>query len=170
MRIDLPDATVFEAARIAGVHDMVTQLASGYETVLDRNGAPLSGGQKQRIALARAFFGDPALVVLDEPNSNLDALGEQALAETIQRAKARGVTIVVITQRPALLNIVDSVLILRAGRMEAFGPPAEVLRRVAQAGIAETAKAAEAAPATLAAPVPPPPAAKPEPKARKARK
>jgi ATP-binding cassette, subfamily C, bacterial len=168
MRIDLPDTTVFEAAKIAGVHEMVTQLASGYETVLDRNGAPLSGGQKQRIALARAFFGDPALVVLDEPNSNLDALGEQALAETIQRAKARGVTIVVITQRPALLNIVDSVLILRGGRMEAFGPPAEVLRRVAQAGIAETAKAAEAAPAKLAPPAPPP-TAKPEPKARKAR-
>jgi ATP-binding cassette subfamily C protein len=142
MRVDLPDSTIFNAAKMARVHDMVTQLSSGYETVLDRNGAPLSGGQKQRIALARAFFGDPALVVLDEPNSNLDAPGEQALAETVQRARERGVTIVVITQRPALLNIVDRVLILRAGRMEAFGPPAEILRRVAQAGSATVDAAA----------------------------
>jgi ATP-binding cassette subfamily C protein len=135
MRNDLADSAVFSAARLAGIHEMVTQLPSGYETLLDRNGAPLSGGQKQRIALARAFFGDPALVVLDEPNSNLDAAGEQALADTIQRARRQGVTVVVITQRPALLNIVDRVLILRAGRMEAFGPPEDVLRRlVAAAG------------------------------------
>jgi ATP-binding cassette, subfamily C, bacterial len=146
MRTDLPDSTVFNAARIAGVHDMVTQLTRGYETVLDRNGAPLSGGQKQRIALARAFFGEPSLVVMDEPNSNLDALGEQALAETIQRARAQGVTIIVITQRPALLNIVDRVLILRAGRLEAFGPPAEVLRRLV-GGTPAKATAAESAPA-----------------------
>ncbi len=130
MRSDLPDIEVLRAAQIAGVHDMITHLSNGYETVLDRNGAPLSGGQKQRIALARAFFGEPSLVVLDEPNSNLDALGEQALAETLRRAKTRGVSIVVITQRPALLNLVDKVLILRGGRMEAFGPPSEVLHRL----------------------------------------
>jgi ATP-binding cassette subfamily C protein len=140
MRNDLADSAVFSAAELAGVHEMVTQLPSGYETVLDRNGAPISGGQKQRIALARAFFGDPAMVVLDEPNSNLDAAGEQALADTIERARSQGVTVVVITQRPALLNIVDRVLILRAGRMEAFGPPEEVLRRlVAAAGGAPAA-------------------------------
>lgn len=133
MRSDLPDSDVLRAARIANVHDMITHLPNGYETVLDRNGAPLSGGQKQRVALARAFFGDPALVVLDEPNSNLDAVGEQALAETMKRAKSDGVTIVVITQRPALLNLVDKVLILRSGRMEAFGPPNEVLHRLVRA-------------------------------------
>jgi ATP-binding cassette, subfamily C, bacterial len=84
--------------------------------------------------------GDPAMVVLDEPNSNLDAAGEQALADTIERARQQGVTVVVITQRPALLNIVDRVLILRAGRMEAFGPPEDVLRRlVAAAGGAPAA-------------------------------
>src|SRR5205807_1687905 len=83
----------------------------GYETVLDRSGGPISGGQKQRIALARAFFGNPSLVVLDEPNSNLDAAGEQALTETLQRAKERGVTAVVVTLRPALLNSVDKLLI-----------------------------------------------------------
>jgi ATP-binding cassette subfamily C protein len=87
----------------------------------------LSGGQKQRIALARAFFGEPSLVVLDEPNSNLDAAGEQALTNTLQRAKEKRITVVVITQRPAVLNSMDKVLVLRAGRVEAFGPPRNVL-------------------------------------------
>jgi ATP-binding cassette, subfamily C, bacterial len=148
MRNDLADSAVFSAARLAGIHEMVTQLPSGYETVLDRNGAPVSGGQKQRIALARAFFGDPAMVVLDEPNSNLDAAGEQALADTIERARSQGVTVVVITQRPALLNIVDRVLILRAGRMEAFGPPEEVLRRLVAAANGAPAAAKDVAAAS----------------------
>jgi ATP-binding cassette subfamily C protein len=130
MRADLPDDKVYGAAVVAGVHDMISHLPSGYETVLERNGAPLSGGQKQRIALARAFFGEPSLVVLDEPNSNLDAAGELALAETLQRARRMRVTTVVITQRPSLLTIVDKVLVLRAGRAEAFGPPKDVLRRL----------------------------------------
>jgi ATP-binding cassette, subfamily C, bacterial len=130
MRDDLPDAEIYEAAKVTGVHDMVSQLPNGYETVLEKGGAPLSGGQKQRIALARAFFRNPSLVVLDEPNSNLDAAGEQALTETLARAKSRGVTVAVVTLRPALLNSVDKVLILRAGRVEAFGRPDEVLHRV----------------------------------------
>ena len=134
MRSDLPDSEVLRAAELAGVHDMITRLPDGYETNLDRNGTPLSGGQKQRIALARAFFGKPSLVVLDEPNSNLDAVGEQALAESMRRAKAQKVSIVVITQRPALLNLVDKVLILRGGRMEAFGAPSSVLHRLIRAG------------------------------------
>ena len=134
MRDDLPDASIYEAATFTGIHDMVCQLPNGYETVLDRGGAPLSGGQKQRIALARAFFGDPALVVLDEPNSNLDAAGEQALTETLARAKERRVTVAVVTLRPALLNSVDKVLILRAGRAEAFGRPADVLHRLVRTG------------------------------------
>ncbi len=130
MRSDLSDEAVYEAAVVAGVHDMISGLPDGYETVLEGSGAPLSGGQKQRIGLARALFGNPAMIVLDEPNSNLDAAGEKALAETLTRAKAKGVTVVVITQRPALLNSVDRVLVLRSGRVEGLGSPSEVLYRV----------------------------------------
>jgi len=130
MRTDLPDETIYEAAKFTDVHEMISHLANGYETMLERSGAPLSGGQKQRIALARAFFGNPSLVVLDEPNSNLDAAGEQALTDTLKRAKERRVTVVVITQRPAVLNSMDKLLILRAGRLEAFGPPSDVLLRL----------------------------------------
>jgi ATP-binding cassette subfamily C protein len=87
MRDDLPDDKVHKAAVLTGVHSLICHLPQGYETVLDGTGAPLWGGEKQRIALARAFFGDPVLVVLDEPNSNLDAAGEQALTDTLKRAK-----------------------------------------------------------------------------------
>jgi ATP-binding cassette subfamily C protein len=134
MRADLPDDKIYEAAIFTGVHDVIALLPSGYETVLERSGAPLSGGQRQRIALARAFFGDPCLVVLDEPNSNLDAVGEQALTDTLNRAKDKGVTVIVITQRPSVLSSVDKLLILRAGRVEAFGPPNEILHRIIPSG------------------------------------
>jgi ATP-binding cassette, subfamily C, bacterial len=145
MRDDLADEAVYNAAVLSGVHDMICHLPSGYETVLERSGAPLSGGQKQRIALARAFLGEPSLVVLDEPNSNLDAAGEQALAESLQRAKERRITAVVITQRPSLLNIVDKVLILRGGRAEAFGTPQDVLRRLHSTNPGQAAPSAEPA-------------------------
>jgi ATP-binding cassette subfamily C protein len=129
MRDDLPDDKVHKAALLTGVHNLICHLPQGYETVLDGTGAPLSGGEKQRIALARAFFGDPVLVVLDEPNSNLDAAGEQALTDTLKRAKEQRVTVVVVTQRPTLLTSVDKVLVLKAGRAVAFGTPDQVLRR-----------------------------------------
>jgi ATP-binding cassette subfamily C protein len=136
MRNDLPDEEVYAAAQLTDVHDMIAHLQGGYETQLERSGSPLSGGQKQRIALARAFFGSPSLVVLDEPNSNLDAVGEQALTSTLKRAKQKGVTVVVVTLRPALLSNVDKVLILRGGRAEAFGAPQEVLHRLVKSSTA----------------------------------
>jgi ATP-binding cassette, subfamily C, type I secretion system permease/ATPase len=150
MRDDLPDEKIYDAAVAAGVHDMICHLPNGYETVLEGGGAPLSGGQKQRIALARALFGAPSMIVLDEPNSNLDAAGEQALAETLQRAKEKRVTVVVVTQRPAVLNNVDKVLVLRTGRMEALGPPDQVLHRLVRGGDAGRQKAPQANGATSA--------------------
>ncbi|MGE3521135.1 MAG: type I secretion system permease/ATPase [Vicinamibacterales bacterium] len=154
MRSDLPDAKIYSAAQFTDVHEMITQLANGYETVLERSGAPLSGGQKQRIALARAFFGEPALVVLDEPNSNLDAAGEQALTDTLKRAKEKKVTVIVVTQRPAVLHSVDKLLILRAGRVEAFGPPGEILHRLVKPGRPSSQQTAVAAVAGSASPAP----------------
>ena len=127
MREDASDAEVFDAAEIADVHEMISQFAQGYETVVAMDGSPLSGGQKQRIGLARAFFGDPRLVVLDEPNSNLDTPGEQALARALARAKQRKITVVAITQRPALLKSVDKIMILKDGSVQAFGNRDEIL-------------------------------------------
>jgi ATP-binding cassette subfamily C protein len=144
MRDDLPDERIYCAAMLAGVHDLISRLPQGYETMLEGTGAPLSGGERQRIALARAFFGDPALVVLDEPNSNLDAAGEQALEDALRRAKSQGVTVVVVTQRPALLQSVDKVLVLKGGRAAAFGPPERILQRAPSAGPSEQRPAAPA--------------------------
>ena len=137
MREDLPDSFVFEATAMTDVHEVISHFPQGYETIIDGSGAPLSGGQRQRIALARAFLADPRLVVLDEPNANLDSAGEEALADTLKRAKEKGITVVVVTQRPSLLQCVDKVLVLRNGRVEAFGPPAEVLHRIVRARAAE---------------------------------
>jgi PrtD family type I secretion system ABC transporter len=121
-----PEA-VIAAARLAGVHDMVLRMPKGYETEIGDGGAAISGGQRQRIALARAVYGGPKLVVLDEPNASLDAAGEQALVEAIEALKRGGVTVVVISHRPSILRQVDKVLALKAGAIEAFGPRDEVI-------------------------------------------
>jgi PrtD family type I secretion system ABC transporter len=121
---------ILAAARAANVHEMILQLPDGYETQVGEAGAALSGGQRQRIALARALYGDPFLVVLDEPNSNLDNEGEQALTSAILSIRARGGIVVVIAHRPSALAGVDLVLVMGEGRMQSFGPKDDVLSKV----------------------------------------
>jgi len=127
MREDATDTAIFEAAELADVHEMISQFPAGYETQVLIDGSPLSGGQKQRIGLARAFFGSPRLVVLDEPNSNLDAAGEMALARALSRAKDKKITIVAITQRPSLLQSVDRIMIIKDGTTQTIGKRDEII-------------------------------------------
>ena len=115
---------------LADVHDMIASLPYGYETQVAADGSPLSGGQKQRIGLARAFYGDPRLVVLDEPNSNLDVGGDKALANAIGHAKENDITVVVITQKPALLRSVDKIMLLANGTISLFGTRDTVLAQI----------------------------------------
>jgi PrtD family type I secretion system ABC transporter len=122
---------IVNAARLAGVHEMILGLPKGYETVLAPSGAPLSGGQRQRIALARAVFGDPKLIVLDEPNSNLDGEGEAALHVMLTNLKARGTTVLMIAHRPSILAALDKVLVLRNGTVSDFGGIERVMPRIA---------------------------------------
>jgi ATP-binding cassette, subfamily C, type I secretion system permease/ATPase len=121
---------VIAAARAAGVHELILRLPDGYETRIGESGAALSAGQRQRIALARALFGGPFLIVLDEPNSNLDAEGDVALTQAILGARKCGAIVVVIAHRASALQAVDLVLAIANGRIQAFGPKDEVLRKV----------------------------------------
>lgn len=127
MRDDVTDEMIYEAAALADVHEMISQFPQGYETTIAVDGSPLSGGQKQRVALARAFFGDPRLVVLDEPNSNLDSSGEQALANALLRAKQKKITVVAVTQRPRLLQSVDKIMIMKDGAVHTLGKRDDVM-------------------------------------------
>jgi len=129
---DAEPELVFEAARLAGCHEMILRLPQGYDTEIGDGGQHLSGGQRQLIGLARAMFGNPHFVVLDEPNSNLDGDAEQALILGLEMLKSRGCTVVLVSHRPTLVQGVDKVLLMRDGAAEAFGPRAEVLKRLAQ--------------------------------------
>ena len=120
-------AKVVAAAKLADVHEMILKLPQGYDTVVDAVGGVLSGGQRQRVGLARAVYGDPKLVLLDEPNSNLDELGEMALQNALDALKEKKTTVVIITHRRGILSELDKILAMRNGQMVAFGPREEIL-------------------------------------------
>ncbi len=124
-----PDA-IIAAARAAGVHDLILRLRDGYDTQVGERGQTLSAGQQQRVALARALYGEPFLVVLDEPNSNLDAEGEAALAEAIRSVRARQGIVILVAHRPSALAVVNKVLVLQDGRLRVYGPRDDVLKQV----------------------------------------
>ena len=130
-RMEAPDdAMVVAAARRARVHEMVLRLGDGYETDIGDDGNRLSGGQRQRVGLARALYGEPRILVLDEPNANLDSDGEDALGEALREALARGATVVMITHRMNLVSLSDFILVMRDGAVETFGPRDDVLARM----------------------------------------
>ena len=124
------DDDVVAAAKLAGAHETVLRLPNGYDTLIGAGGVPISGGQHQRIGLARAVFGNPALLVLDEPNAHLDAEGEQALVETVVEMREKGTTIILIAQRAGIMVQVDKMLVLQAGMITGFGPRDEVLGKL----------------------------------------
>jgi PrtD family type I secretion system ABC transporter len=123
---------IIEAATLADVHKLIVGLPEGYNTVIGRSGRLLSAGQRQRVALARALYGNPFLVVLDEPNSNLDAEGEGALTNAIKAMREKGSIVVVIAHRPSAIATVDKILCLKEGKQVGFGPKEEVLKQVVQ--------------------------------------
>ena len=124
---------VVTAAKMADVHEMILRLPEGYDSVIGVSGGILSAGQRQRIGLARALYGNPAVVVLDEPNSNLDEQGEKALANALVRLKARNATVIIVTHRSNILSKVDNLLILKDGKLVAYGPREQVLVQVQKA-------------------------------------
>jgi PrtD family type I secretion system ABC transporter len=123
-------ADVIAAARLVGLHETIMRLPRGYDSDIGEGGLKLSGGQRQRVGLARAVFGDPRLVILDEPNSSLDHAGEEALVEAIAQLKTRGATVIVIAHRPSILGLADKLLVLRDGVVDAFGGRAEIIARL----------------------------------------
>ncbi len=131
-RADVDDEQVVRAAQVAGVHQLILRLPSGYDTDLGESGHVLSAGQRQRVGLARALLGNPRLIVLDEPNAALDAEGEEALVKALDALKAGGSTIVIVSHKPSVFRSADKMLMLRDGRMEMFGPREQVMARVVQ--------------------------------------
>jgi ATP-binding cassette, subfamily C, bacterial PrsD len=133
---DAPADKIIAAAKEAGVHDMIVKMRDGYNTQVGEQGTALSAGQAQRVALARALYGDPFLIVLDEPNSNLDSDGDEALTRAVRAARERGAVVVVVAHRPVGIEGVDQILVLKDGRMQAFGPKETVLAQVLQPRVA----------------------------------
>jgi ATP-binding cassette, subfamily C, bacterial len=129
------DAEIIKAAKLAGVHEMILRLPDGYSTQVGESGVVLSGGYRQRIGLARAVFGAPKLVLLDEPSSNLDAAGDWALSECLAGLRRLGSTVVIVSHRPATLATVDKVLVLRDGSLDAFGPRDQIISRLSPSAL-----------------------------------
>lgn len=153
---NVDDKEIVAAATLSGAHEMITTLNDGYDTDVGDGGNGLSGGQRQRVGLARAVFREPSLIVLDEPNSNLDAHGEQALANCIQEMKKRGKTVILVTHKSNLLALSDKALMLVNGQVEKFGPTREIFAQAQQQAQAqqeqqkkETAAAVAASPAVV---------------------
>jgi ATP-binding cassette subfamily C protein len=136
------DAAVIRAARLAGVHELILRLPAGYDTEVGEGGAVLSGGYRQRIGLARAVYGEPSLVVLDEPSSNLDADGDVALDDCIRALKERGVTVVLVSHRPGTIGVADKLLVMHDGALVLFGTRAEVMARLPPRAVANAARSA----------------------------
>jgi ATP-binding cassette subfamily C exporter for protease/lipase len=145
---DVNSDQVIAAAKAAGLHDMILRFPKGYDTSMGEAGSLLSGGQRQRVALARALYGQPALVVLDEPNANLDDAGEAALGRAVLGLKQAGSTVVLVTHRPGAIGLADKLLVLQDGRVRLFGPRDDVLRALRPQPPAPPAAAAVAAPAS----------------------
>jgi ATP-binding cassette subfamily C exporter for protease/lipase len=131
-RMDTPDSDkVIEAARLTGMHDLILRMPKGYDSPIGEGGGYLSGGQRQRLALARAIYGDPRLIVLDEPNANLDEVGEEALVHALNTMRERGATIFLITHRPNVVEIADCIVLMAEGRIAAYGDAASVRAEMA---------------------------------------
>lgn len=148
---DVDPEKVVRAAKTAGVHEMILLLPDGYDTVIGSEGVNLSGGQRQRVGLARAIYGSPRLILLDEPNSNLDEVGERALASAIQELKLTGATIFVITHRTTILSQLDRLLVMNAGGVSMYGPRDQVMEELNKQQLAAQQKAAQVATGTAPA-------------------
>ncbi|UXN76063.1 ATP-binding cassette domain-containing protein (plasmid) [Devosia sp. A8/3-2] len=133
-RADASSEAIIMAATAAGVHDLISALPDGYNSRVGEQGDLLSAGQRQRIGSAQALYGDPFLIVLDEPNSNLDAEGDVALTDAIHQARNRGSVVIVIAHRPSAIAAVDSLLYMQGGRQAVYGPKNEVLQKITQSG------------------------------------
>jgi ATP-binding cassette subfamily C protein len=124
------DADAIAAAQVAGAHELIQRLPGGYDQQLGIGGTGLSAGQRQRVALARALFRGPSVLILDEPNSNLDAEGDQELARCLEQVKATGTTILLVAHRTSLMSLVDNLLIVQDGRIAGYGPRDEILQNI----------------------------------------